>query len=324
VWDVRWPSSDRENRIVYELDGELQVMDVKSGKSTAAPITVPDDGINRRAGRVAAGALIEDFDLSPKGERALFSARGDIFTAPVEHGPTRNLSHSPAAHDKAAAWSPDGAKIAYLSDASGEEEVWTVAQDGSTAPEQITSGGQAMRYRLDWSPDGKRIAFSDKDGKLYYVTLADKKVTEVAHCTEGNINDYAWSPGSDYLSFSINNAQGLSPLYIYSVPAAELHKVTEGLFDEGAPAWDPKGDYLYYLARHEFHPQISRLEFDFAGNRMSGIFALALRKDVKNPFPVESDEVTIKKDEPKKDEAKKDEPKKDEAKKDAPKQDPPH
>jgi tricorn protease len=299
VWDVRWPSSDREHRIVYELDGELNILDVKTGKNAPIAIQVPDDGINRRANRVSAASLIEGAELSPKGERVLFSARGDIFSAPVEHGPTRNLTHTPGAHDKAPVWSPDGSKVAFLSDASGEEEIWVVAQDGSAAPEQITNGGKAFRFDPRWSPDGKRIAFSDKDGRLWVVSLADKKLQEIAHSTEGDIRDHSWSPGGSYLAFSINqkSGSGFSAIYIWSVADNQLRQVTSGLFNEDSPAWDPKGDYLYYRATHEFHPQLSQIEFDFATNRSSGFFVLALRKDVMNPFPLESDEVTMKKDE---------------------------
>ena len=134
----------------------------------------------RRPSRVSAAGQIEDAQLSPKGERVLFAARGDIFTAPIEKGPVRNLTNTPGAHEKHPAWSPDGSKIAFISDKTGEEEIWTVAQDGSAPPEQLTTGGKAMRDRPAWSADGKRIAFGDKDGVLYTVTVADKKVTEVA------------------------------------------------------------------------------------------------------------------------------------------------
>jgi tricorn protease len=254
VWDVRWPSSDRQQRIVYELDGELQVLDVKTGKSAPVSIRVPDDGVNRRASYVGAGNLIEQAELSPKGERVLFSARGDIFSAPVEKGPTRNLTHSPGAHDKWPAWSPDGSKVAFLSDASGEEEVYVVPQDGSSAAEKITSGGHAFRYEPKWSPDNQRIAFSDKDGRVWVVVLSDHNTQELAHSTEGEVRDYEWSPGGGYLAFSINDARRFSALYIWSVKENKLHRVTSGLFNENSPAWDPGGNYLYYLANHEFHP----------------------------------------------------------------------
>jgi tricorn protease len=106
------------------MNGELQVLDTRSGKSAQISINVPDDGLARRPSRISAANNIESYELSPKGERALFSARGDIFSAPIEKGPTRNLTHSSGAHDKWPAWSPDGSKIAFISDLSGEEELY--------------------------------------------------------------------------------------------------------------------------------------------------------------------------------------------------------
>ena len=294
LWDVRWPSTDRQNRIVYELNGELNVLDVKTGKSAHIDVRVPDDGVNRRPSYVSAANLIEQVEFSPKGERVLFAARGDIFSAPVEKGPTRNLTHSPGAHDKWPAWSPNGSKVAFISDASGEEEIYVVAQDGSAPPEKITSGGHAFRYDPKWSPDNERIAFSDKDGRLWLVSVKDHATEEIAHSTEGEIRDYAWSPGGGYLAFSINDDKGLSALYIWSMKESKLHRVTSGMFNDDTPAWHPGGDYLYFMSHHDFQPQISGIEFDFATNRSRGIFVMALRKDVKNPFPPESDEVTIK------------------------------
>ncbi|MGD0364560.1 MAG: S41 family peptidase, partial [Bryobacteraceae bacterium] len=114
------------------------------------------------------------------------------------------------------------------------------------------------------------------------------------------------SPAGGYLAFSMNDNRGLSALYIWSVKENKLHRVTSGLFNEFSPAWHPGGDYLYFMALHEFHPQLSQIEFDFATNRGRGMFVMALRKDAKNPFPPESDEVTVKDDSAKKDEPAKD------------------
>jgi tricorn protease len=296
-WDVRWPSSDREGHIVYELDGEIQVLDTKTKKSAAISIVVPDDGLNRRPSRVSAANMIESAALSPKGERIVFSARGDIFSAPAEKGPTRNLTHSSGAHDKWPRWSPDGSRIAFISDKSGEEELYIEPQDGSTAAEQLTQGGKAMRYGPVWAPDGKRLAFSDKDGKVFVLTVADRKLQEIADSTRGQVRDYTWSPYGNHLAFSMGQSNGFSAIFIWSAGDGQLRKATDEMFNAGNPAWDPQGNYLYYLSDREFAPQISSIEFNYALNRSTGIFALALRKDVKHPFPQESDEVTVVKDE---------------------------
>lgn len=296
TFDVRWPSSDNEERIVYELNGELQVLDTKSNRSTPISITVPDEGLSRRPNHIPVSSFIESVGLSPKGERALFAARGDIFTAPIEKGPTRNLTHSSGAHDKWPAWSPDGSRIAYISDRTGEEELYIVQQDGLKPAEEITSGGSAMRYQPEWAPDGKRIAFSDKDGKVYVVTLADRKMIQIADETHGQVRDYVWSPRGNFLAFSLNSGPNrFSAIYVWGVSDGKLRRLTDDMFNSYSPAWDPQGNYLYFLSDREFQPQISQIEFNYATNRTAYIYAMALRKDVKHPFPPESDEVTISK-----------------------------
>lgn len=293
VWDVRWPGTDHRARIVYELGGELWTYDLAAGAARKLDIRVPDDGLARRPTRVSAADRIEDFQLSPKGERALFVARGDVFTAPIEKGPTRNLTASSGAHDKWARWSPDGARVAFISDRTGEDEVWAAAQDGKGQLEQLTSGGQAMRYAPEWSPDGARLAFSDKDGKLYVLNVAGRQLVEVADDRIGLIDDYAWSPDGRHLAFSLSETNGNSALHVWSVADGRARRVTDGFANERNPAWDPDGKYLYFLADHDHAPQINNLEWNFAASRRTGVFALALRRDGANPFGPQSDEVTV-------------------------------
>jgi len=311
TWDIRWPSTDHSGRIIYELSGELQVLNTQSGKSNPISINVPDDGLNRRPSRISAANNIESAGLSPKGERAVFCARGDIFTAPIEKGPTRNLTHSSGAHDKWPSWSPDGSRIAFISDMTGEEELYVIAQDGSKPAEQITTGGKAFRYQPAWSPDGKYIAFSDKDGKIWVVTMADKKMAEIVDTPRNQIRDYVWSPKGNYLAFTMGtSSNGFTSVYVWSPSDNKVHRITDPMFNSYNPAWDPQGNYLYFLADREYAPQISNIEFNFATNRPTYIYAVTLRPDVKHPFPPESDEVSTKSEKvddsakPKTDEAK--------------------
>ncbi|HXG86101.1 MAG TPA: S41 family peptidase [Pyrinomonadaceae bacterium] len=297
-WEARWASSDDQSRIVYERDGELEIFDTKAKKSTKLNIVVPDDGVYKRPRTINALQYLQNVALSPKGERVLFGARGDIFSAPAEKGATRNLTHSSNAHDKFPRWSPDGSRIAFISDRSGEEEVWTVSQDGMSEPQQLTSGGNAQRYAPEWSGDGRRIAFSDKDGKIFIYTFADKSLKQIVDAANGQIGDYEWSPKGAFLAFSMNdrpasNNSGYNSVYVYDANQNKVNRVTDPMFNSYNPTFDPSGDYLYYLSDREFAPQISDKEFNFAGNRSTLVYALALRRNVKNPFPPESDEVTI-------------------------------
>ena len=295
TWDVRWPSADAASgKIVYEMAGELSIFDTKTGQSTPIHITVTDDGLNTRPSRASAANQIESYDLSPKGERAVFAARGDIFTAPVEHGYTRNLTHSSSAHDRDPAWSPDGTRIAFISDMSGEEEIYTVAQDGQSKPVQLTSGGKVQRFGPRWSADNSHIAFSDKDGRLYILRVGDRNLREIAKDVHGNMRDYIWGPSGNELAWSMTDSDGVSTsVYVWTPGDSKVHRVTGPVFNEYNPAWDPAGNFIYYLSDRDFQPQISTVEFNYATARTTGLYALALRKDVKDPFPMESDEVAI-------------------------------
>ena len=134
-----------------------------------------------------------------KGDQNLIPPKRDLQLEPL----VEVLEGKRYVHDKWPSWSPDGSQIAYISDKSGEEELYIEAQDGSKPAEQITQGGSAMRYAPEWAPDGKRIAFSDKDGKVYVVTMPDRKLVEIADSRRGQVRDYAWSPKGNYLAFSM-------------------------------------------------------------------------------------------------------------------------
>jgi len=139
-WDVRWPSADADGQIVYESNGELHVYDSRDDQDRPLSIDVPADLTIARPRAVNAADNIEAIALSPGGERLAVAARGEVFNLPVEHGITRNLTQSSSAHEREAAWSTDGRRLAYVSDRSGEEEIYIRAQDGGSPAVQLTSG----------------------------------------------------------------------------------------------------------------------------------------------------------------------------------------
>jgi tricorn protease len=285
-WDVRWPSADADGQIVYELNGELHLYDARSGADRALSITVPADAVSDRPQAVNAADNIESFAVSPGGERLLVVARGDVFSIPVAHGTARNLTHSSNAHDREAAWSSDGRRIAYISDRSGEEELYVQAQDGGTAAQPLTSGSRARYLAPRFSADDRRIAFADQTGSLHVIDIATKRRVLVAQDPGELALDYQWSPDGQYLGYSLNAANGFSSVYIWSVADGKSRRVTPEYFNALSPAWAPNGELLYFLSAREYQPILSTVEFDFATDRQIGIFAVALRKGVTNPFGI--------------------------------------
>ena len=293
TWDVRWPSKAEDARIVYEIGGELAVFDCGTRQERKVLVQVPDDGLWKRPSRVSAEKYLSEAALSPHGERVLVVARGDVFTVPVEHGPVRNLTHSCSAHDKHAVWSPDGRQIAFVSDLSGEEQLYVVAQDGNSAPTALTTDLKAMLYTPAWSPDGKQIAISDKDGRLYVIDVATRQRTLVDDEPRGQLQDFGWSPCSGWICYSKSEGSTMRCVWLWSCAEQKATRVTSSFENSRAPVFDPKGERLFFLGNRSYAPRISGVEFNYAGDRQTGIFALALRTDVKPLFGPRSDEVKV-------------------------------
>jgi tricorn protease len=289
-WDVRWPSADADGQIVYELDGELHLYDTRNNEDKALSISVPADSTNSRPQPVNAADNIESLEISPGGERVAIVARGDVFSVPVEHGVTRNLTRSSNAHEREASWSNDGSRLAYISDVSGEEELYVQTQDGASAAQALTSGSKSRYSAPRWSADDKRIALADQTGRLYVVEVAGKRKIEVAKDPEELALDYQWSPDGQFLSYSLNSPSDFSSIYIWSAADGKSRRVTPDYTNSQSPAWAPDGELLYFLSARTYQPIISSIEFDYAADRQTGIFALALRRGVKNPFGVRNDE----------------------------------
>ncbi|MDR2845076.1 MAG: PDZ domain-containing protein, partial [Puniceicoccales bacterium] len=298
-WDVRWATGSADGQIIYELGGELHVLNVNgTGAVRKLTIHVPHDGLAMRPTRTNVSGNLDDFAPAPGGKRLALIAHGDLFTAPVEKGFPHNLTNSSNAHEREPVWSYDGKTIAYVSDKTGEDQLYLQDAKAEKPPQQLTTAFKGQLENLRISPCGRYLAVSDCNEKLWIVATQDTPFAkqgervEIAAARQGGTPVGTWSPCGGYLAYTLNNAEDFSRLYIYELATRKTHAVTDPLFDVHSPAWAPAGDFLYYLSRREFAPQFSTVEWNFAGSRNTGIYAIALRKDATDPFGPQFDEET--------------------------------
>lgn len=289
--DIKWASGDGQHQIVYELGPQLAIYNSQTRTETPLNIYVPDDAVRRTAQRFAANKTIEDVALSPDGKRVLFSARGDVFSVPAEHGITRNLSQRATAHDRAARWSPDGKWVAFISDASGEQQLHIVPSKGGQE-RQLTKGLKAHLYDPEWSADSNQIAFRTHLGQVYIVNLKGQ-LQEVVKNRFGAPRDYTWSPDSQWLAFSQPGDNGNRFLSMWSKKSKTVKNLSGTVFNATNPQFSPDGKHLYYLSEREFAPQIGLFEWNYVADRATSVFALALTANSGNPFAPRNDTVTV-------------------------------
>jgi tricorn protease len=249
--------------IVYEQAGYIYLVDAKSGKSTRLNIEATGDLPWTRPQFKKVASMIRNYTLSATGVRAAFEARGEIFTVPTEKGDYRNLTQSTGAHDRSPVWSPDGAQLAWLSDASGEYKLVIGDPLGVTASRSIDLPTTGFYSSPTWSPDGKQILLQDNHRNLWTLEVASGKSTKLdtdSYPDPVRQFDATWSPDSRWIAYSKNLPSKLRAIFVYSLADQKAYQLTDGLADSLSPAFDLNGKYLYFLASTNYGPSTGWLE----------------------------------------------------------------
>ncbi len=305
--------------IAYEQFGSLHLLDLKSGKTKPVEVRLAGDlpGVRPSLEKVARG--IRWSRISPTGARAVFEARGEILTLPAEKGDFRDLTRTPGVVERYPTWSPDGKRIAYFSDESGEYALHLRDQNGMGEPEKISLGSPPSHfYNPVWSPDSKKIACHDKRLNVWYVDLEKKTPVRVDTDTYESpfrLLDPTWSPDSKWIAYTKQLKSHLRAVFLYSLETGKTHQITDGMSDARYAAFDKNGKHLYFTASTDVGPTTGWLDmssFPFRVTRSAYVVVLA--KDQPSPLAPESDEektAAEKKDAEKKEAEKKDADKKD-------------
>ncbi|HEY3777664.1 MAG TPA: S41 family peptidase [Rhizomicrobium sp.] len=303
-YDIDFPSLGIGGRggdgIVFQQAGALWVIDLPSEKLHRLNVSVPDDGTRTGPRYVDASKQIRDVDtaddndyaLSPNGKRALFSARGDLFTVPAEHGATRDITNTSTADEDHPTWSPDGKTVAYTTDVDGEQQVAIRPAMGGTE-KILTHFKNGFYYQPIWSPDGKRLALSDGNHRLWLVDVGSGAVTQVAQDPYNEIHDESFAPDGRWLAYSVTGANQQRGIWIDNIGAGKPTRVSEPFANDFGPVFSPDGKYLYFISTRHENPTLSETEFNVATIEMNGIYVATLRKNEPSPFAPRSDEGAV-------------------------------
>lgn len=299
-FDIKFPSLG-SNAIVYENGGFIYKMDLNNNKTEKVEILLNEDFVSGRSEYKDVGKSVSNFEISPDGKRALFGAHGDVFTVPVKYGETRNLSQSSGIHERNSKWSPDGKWISFISDKTGEDEIYKQVQDGNDVAIQLSSKGKAYKYQPYWSPDSKKIIWSDSEHKLKYLDANTKKIIDIDHDPNTAIRSYSWSPDSKWITYTKTGDNRFAKVFIYSLEQNKSYQVTSNWYNSGQSIFSDDGKYLFFISNREYNIGFSQVEFDIAYKDMGNIYFVTLNKETKSLFEPKSDEVEINKKESKPD-----------------------
>jgi tricorn protease len=301
--DIKWLAGHKKT-LVFEREGFLFLHNLASKSTKKLDITVTGDfpwaatkweDVSKNAGSAS---------LSPNGKRIILSARGDVFTVPVEFGSTRNITESSTAADRAPLWSPKGDKLAWFSDANQKEYALMLAnQDGLSKPEAISIGESKMAWNPVWSPDGKFIAFVDNKVRLKVLNLESKAIQTI---DVGGTNiertqiQMAWSPDSKWIAYAKTGSNMFRQVHVWSAKDNKTTPITDPFADSFSPTWDLDNKHLYILASTDIALGSGWANTSSIPARSAyAAYVINLRAGDDSPFKAKSDEETVKKDEAK-------------------------
>ena len=293
-FDVHFPSIGPED-IVFENGGRLYLLDLASEKYHEVEVQVLTDRATLKPRLEDVTKYAAHADVSPSGKRAVFEARGEVFTVPAEHGVVRNLTRSSGVAERYPSWSPDGKSIAYFSDRSGEYELTVRAADGSGGEQVLTKLGPGFRYRPYWSPDSRKLVFIDQTMRVRLYDL-DKKSTRVIdrelwmYQDELSAFRVSWSKDSRWVAYEHDLENHHTAIALFDTQAGKRHLVTSGYYADEEPVFDPDGKYLYYRSGRSFEPVYSDEDETWIYPNTYQLMAVPLRADVASPLAPRNDE----------------------------------
>jgi tricorn protease len=273
--DVRWPAISADGKVItFEHDFGIWKLDVATRRATAIPLDISAETQDNMTEVRTFNSEADDYSLEPAGRRIALSVYGELFTAPSDQGDLVQITDG-AARDQDPNYSPDGRHIAYVSDASGREEIYVASSDGAGQPEKI-SDVDALKLGLSWSPDSKSIAYASSDSKLRRYDLESKKTIELATSRYGNFSAPVWSPDGRWIAFSRADYVRTSDVYLVPSTGGEERKVTFDSYNEGSPRFAPNGRKLYFLRGEGFGGR-------GGGGAGSQIYAITLEREDRDP-----------------------------------------
>ena len=287
-FDVMWPSGSGD-QLVYENGGYIYRLSLQSGQTEKVKVSINFDNPNLVPYFKNVKNDIHSFAVSPTGKRALFDARGDIFSVPAENGITENLTETQGVREIYPAWSPDGKYISYYTDKTGEYELYLLENKKGAQPRQVTFNSSAWKYQPLWSPDSRYLLFSDRTLKLRLVEASTGKLTDVDHATSNELRSYNFSPDSRWITYQKEGSNEKAAIWVYDIPAGKKQQVTDGTFSDDGAVFSLDGNYIFFASNRDFNLSFSSFDFDYIYDRATRLYAISLTQKSPKIFKDKND-----------------------------------
>ena len=250
--DVRWMSvAAQAPWAVYEKDFGIWLTNLASGESHRVAVDAPAEPKENRTFPVE-NAPVSEYAVSPDGKKIAAVVRGDIFVLSSEGGYARNVTNSPW-RERSLDWDKDGRTVFYVSDASGNPDLYAVSALGDEKPRRLTDSPED-KNGLQVSPDGQWIAYYRGQRELRLIRPDGKDDRRLAEMDFGGrfADEFAWSPDSRFIAVTATR-NGQTDILAVEAATGKTERLTNTAYDESGPLWTPDGKSLLFSSNRTGH-----------------------------------------------------------------------
>lgn len=247
---IRWLAAGG-GAIAFVRDGRIHLYDLGNNQTRVLDVRVSPDTSELKTRTVNAARTIDWASISTSADQIVFGTRGELLQFDPKNGESKNLTNTPGVAERYPALSPDGRSLAYFSDESGEYQLHISPFGNEGAVKKITVEPRPSFYReLTWSPDSKRLAFTDKRLALWVADVGTGSTRRVDTSTYSYQEAWFpnWSPDGRWLTYSKHLQNRVRTVYIYDAGSGQTHQITDGHTHAQSPVFDRGGKYLYFIS----------------------------------------------------------------------------
>jgi tricorn protease len=256
-------------KIVFQHEFDLWTLEVPGGAPKKIAIPLAFDRKDNDLQVLTTDNLADGFSPSPAGDYVAVDFHGDIQIVPSEQGiGERTPVATTAWRETNEQFSPDGRKIAYVSDESGDQEVWVF--DLATAGRKRVTSQMSEKANIVWAANSQKLAYTG-DNKLWEVDLAaaQPQPRELAANVAGGFNIQQYSGDGTWLLYSRRDEDQNSEIYLYDIAAKKEYNVTHSPNSETSAALTPDGKTVVFTSDRD--------------GAMNQLFVVSLAKLTEDP-----------------------------------------
>ncbi|KPL02091.1 MAG: hypothetical protein AMJ90_06760 [candidate division Zixibacteria bacterium SM23_73_2] len=247
---VSWPSISLDGKtITYEYDFGIWKIPTSGGEAQEVKIIVKSEPKINIKDKKTYSSDVSEYSLSPDGKKIALLIRGELFAVPAEDGgEARRLTRTPW-RESQITWSPDSKKIVYVSDRSGNQDLFLV--DIKTVQEERLTQTPENETKPRFSPDGQYIAYYKDTDKICFLPVGggEEKIF-----TSGNFIDFPtestwefeWSPDSRWIVYTMLGPDYNTDIWVKSLNGEKPHNISQLAKYNFRPKWSEDGKMIYF------------------------------------------------------------------------------